>query len=112
MLIGSFLVNLNDFPHLKTWQIFGTITAGFPELREQESKNRIVINEGSVSIKPSARTFALQVNGDSMPGRHIQNGDTVVLEHGLAPVDGDVVAVLIDNSNVLRTWPFRTGKCS
>ena len=45
-----------------------------------------------------------------MLGRHILNGDTVVLKHGLAPVDGDVVAVFIDNINVLRTVLIQNGK--
>jgi repressor LexA len=65
---------------------------------------------GTRRIKPSARTFALEVRGDSMMGKHIVEGDVVVLEHGMTPHDGDVVAALIDNESTLKTYSVEHGK--
>lgn len=84
--------------------IYGTIPAGFADERKQEAKGCISIDIGSVGIKPSARTFALEVRGDSMVGRHILEGDMVIVEHGQTPRNGDVVAALIDGESTLKTF--------
>ena len=41
--------------------------------------------------KPTARTFALEVHSDSMIGKHIMDGDVVVLEREMTPREGDGV---------------------
>ena len=64
----------------------------------------------TLGIHPSARTFALQVRGDSMIGRHILDRDVVILEHGITPKTGDVVAALIDNESTLKTFLLQRGK--
>jgi repressor LexA len=84
--------------------LFGTIPAGFADRREQEAKGCVSVDIGTLGIKPSSRTFALEVRGDSMIGRHILDGDVVVVEHGQTPRNGDVVAALIDGENTLKTY--------
>jgi len=56
------------------------------------------------------RMFALRVRGDSMIGRHILEGDLVVLEYGLTPHAGNVVAALIDDESTLKTFLIENGK--
>ena len=56
------------------------------------------------------RTFALKVCGDEMRGRHILDGDVVILEHGLKPRDGDVVAALVNNQSLIRSFVVVNGK--
>ena len=84
--------------------LFGTIPAGFADERKQEAKGCVSIDIGTLGIKPSPRTFALEVRGDSMIGRHILDGDVVVVEHGQTPRNGDVVAALIDGESTLKTY--------
>jgi len=84
--------------------LVGTIPAGFADRREQEAKGCVSIDIGTLGIKPSPRTFALEVRGDSMIGRHILDGDVDVVEHGQTPRNGDVVAALIDGENTLKTY--------
>ncbi len=84
--------------------LFGSIPAGFADRREQEAKGCVSIDIGTLGIKPSPRTFALEVRGDSMIGRHILDGDLVVVEHGQTPRNGDVVAALIDGESTLKTY--------
>ncbi len=90
--------------------VYGSIPAGRPDDRQQEVQGCITVDVDSLGIRPSSRTFALQVRGDSMIGRHIVEGDHVVLEHGRTPRPGDVVAALIDNESTLKTYVVEKGK--
>jgi repressor LexA len=90
--------------------LFGSIPAGFAREREQEATGCVSIDIGTLGIKPSPRTFALEVRGDSMIGRHIVDGDVVVVEHGQTPRHGDVVAALIDGESTLKTFVADKGK--
>ena len=84
--------------------LLGSVPAGFADERKQEAKGCVSIDIGTLGIKPSPRTFALEVRGDSMIGRHILDGDVVVVEHGQTPRNGDVVAALIDGESTLKTY--------
>jgi repressor LexA len=90
--------------------LFGSIPAGFADERKQEAKGCVTIDIGTLGIKPSPRTFALEVRGDSMIGKHILDGDVVVVEHGQTPRHGDVVAALIDGESTLKTYMSDKGK--
>ncbi len=90
--------------------LFGAIPAGLPEDRQQEAKGCVSIDIETLGFKPTARTFALEVRGDSMIGKFIVNGDVVILEHGMTPRSGDVVAALIDNESTLKTFLLNRGK--
>lgn len=84
--------------------LLGSIPAGFADVRQQEIRGCISIDAHSMGIKPSRHTFALEAKGDSMIGRHIMDGDIVILEHGRTPRNGDVVAALIDRESTLKTF--------
>jgi repressor LexA len=46
-----------------------------------------------------------------MIGRHICDGDiVVVLDHGLDPRPGQIVAALIDRKSTLKTFVLKNGK--
>jgi repressor LexA len=84
--------------------VYGSIPAGYADDRKQEAKGCVSIDIETLGIKPTPRTFALEVRGDSMIGKCIMDGDLVVLEHGMTPRNGDVVAALIDNESTLKTF--------
>lgn len=90
--------------------VFGSIAAGRPEDQRQEARGCLSIDVQSIGIRPTSRTFALEVHGDSMIGRHILDGDLVVLEHGMTPRHGDVVAALVDNESTLKTFVLERGR--
>jgi repressor LexA len=90
--------------------VYGAIPAGFARDRRQEAKGCVSIDLETLGIRPTPRTFALEVRGDSMIGRHILEGDLVVFEHGMTPQPGDVVAALIDNESTLKTFMLDRGK--
>ena len=90
--------------------LFGSVPAGLAQNREQQAEGCVSVDIESIGFKPTRNTFALRVNGDSMIGRHILDGDIVVLEHGPEPRHGDVVAALIDGESTLKTFLRRNGK--
>jgi len=89
---------------------FGSIPAGLPQTREQDAEGCVSVDVESLGFKPTRNTFALRVTGDSMIGRHILDGDVVVLEHGPEPRNGQTVAALIDGASTLKTFVMKSGK--
>lgn len=90
--------------------LFGSIPAGFGREREQEAEDCLPVTMDAIGIQPTRNTFALRVSGDSMIGRHICDGDIVVLEHGPDPRPGQIVAALIDRKSTLKTFVLKNGK--
>lgn len=96
--------------HVARLPVYGTIPAGLAEDRRQAVRGCVAVDLEALGIRPTPRTFALEVRGDSMVGRHIIDGDLVVLEHGKTPRHGDVVAALIDNESTLKTFVQERGQ--
>jgi repressor LexA len=90
--------------------LFGSIPAGFGENREQEGEGCVSVDIDTIGFKPTRNTFALRVVGDSMIGRHICNGDIVILEHGPEPRHGQIVAALMDRKSTLKTFVLKNNK--
>ena len=90
--------------------VFGSIPAGYGEDRVQEAEGCVSVDVESIGIKPTRNTFALRVTGDSMIGRHILDGEMVVMEHGPEPRHGQIVAALIDGKSTLKTFLVRNRK--
>ena len=91
-------------PTLAEIPLFGSIPAGFGDEREEEPEGCVLVDIASIGFKPTRNTFCLRVKGDSMIGRHICDGDIVVLEHGPEPRHGQIVAALIDRKSTLKTF--------
>jgi repressor LexA len=90
--------------------LFGSIPAGPPQTREQDAEGCVSVDVESIGYKPTRNAFALRVTGDSMIGRHILDGDFVVMEHGPEPRNGQIVAALVDGASTLKTFVLKGGK--
>jgi len=97
-------------PRVVSVPIYGTIPAGPATEASQEDEGCVLIDVETLGIKPTARTFGLKVRGDSMIGKSILDGDIAIIEHGLPPRPGDVVAALIDGQVTLKTFLLQRGK--
>ena len=97
-------------PRIVSIPIYGSIPAGLPQDTAQEEEACVLIDVETLGIKPTARTFGLKVRGDSMIGKHIMDGDLALIEHGVEPRPGDVVAALIDGQVTLKTFLMHRGK--
>ena len=85
--------------------LLGQIAAGGPLLAAEQVEEYV-----SVPGVVGPADFVLRVKGDSMIGRHICDGDIVVLEHGAEPRHGQIVAALIDRKNTLKTFLLKSGR--
>jgi repressor LexA len=97
-------------PRVVSVPIYGSIPAGLPADTAQEEEGCVLIDVETLGIKPTARTFGLKVRGDSMIGKSIVDGDIAIIEHGVQPRAGDVVAALIDGQVTLKTFVMHRGK--
>jgi repressor LexA len=97
-------------PRVVSVPIYGSIPAGLPQDTAQEEEGCVLIDVETLGIKPTARTFGLKVRGDSMTGKSIVDGDIAIIEHGVQPRPGDVVAALIDGQVTLKTFLLQKGK--
>ena len=97
-------------PQVVSVPIYGSIPAGRPMDATQEEEGCVLIDVNTLGIKPTTRTFGLKVQGDSMVGKSIIDGDVAIIEHGVQPRSGDVVAALIDGQVTLKTFVLQQGK--
>src|SRR5215467_12006297 len=104
--------NMPDRPQQRVVSvpIYGSIPAGRPENAAQEEEGCVLIDVDTLGIKPTARTFGLKVRGESMLGKNIVAGDIAIIEHGVQPRSGDVVAALIDGQVTLKTFVTQRGR--
>jgi repressor LexA len=90
--------------------IIGSIAAGLPTEESQENEGCVLVDVNTMGIRPTARTFGLKVRGDSMIGKHVVDGDLAIIEHGVEPRTGDIVAALIDGQVTLKTFLIQRGR--
>src|SRR5580704_1279188 len=100
---GMVHVNLVRIP------LLGMIPAGYPSDQEQQSDRCVSIDEDTLQLPKNARTFALEVRGDSMIDAHIIEGDVVIMELR-DPTHRDIVAALIDGETTLKRFLVHKGK--
>ena len=87
----------------------GPIPAG-PAADASTGSEQLEFRLESFGVRDRKQAFALTVKGDSMEGRHIFDGDVVLIEGGVEPEHRNVVAALIDNETTLKTFLRRDGK--
>lgn len=89
--------------------LVGIIPAGYPSDQEEQSDRCVPIDEDTLQLPKNARTFALEVRGDSMVDAHIVAGDVVIMELR-DPTHRDIVAALIDGETTLKRFLVHKGK--
>ncbi|MBO4447861.1 MAG: translesion error-prone DNA polymerase V autoproteolytic subunit [Kiritimatiellae bacterium] len=82
-------------------KISGSVAAGFPSPAEQYSEGALDLND--LLVKRPAATFFVRVQGDSMTGRGINDGDLLVVDRSLEPASGDVVIACVDGEFTVKT---------
>ncbi|MBA3646612.1 MAG: repressor LexA [Gemmatimonadaceae bacterium] len=100
-------VNLLGFGGaLKTQPIpfYGRIHAGEPALLAEHRHGFITMDRRFV---PAESAFFLRVNGDSMIGRAILDGDYVMVNPATKAKDGDIIAARIDDEGTVKTYRRR-----
>lgn len=86
--------------------LLGRIPAGRP-LEAVPTQETIAVPSELVSGR--GRTYVLKIQGDSMVGEHIRDGDYVILEERRVARDGETVVALVDGSDATLKRIFRDG---
>ena len=89
-------------------QIAGSAVAGFPSPAEQYLEPPLDLNK--LLVKRPAATYFVRVQGDSMEGKGIYDGNLLVVDRSLDPRDGDVVIAAVDGEFTVKTLRKKAGK--
>ena len=84
-----------------------SVPAGFPSPAEDSAQGRIDLTEAFV-LHPAC-TFFQRATGRSMEGVGIFDGDYLVVDRILEPVQGDVVVAVIENEFTVKLLHLRPG---
>lgn len=94
--------DLFAIPHL------GTIKAGIP-MPAFESRNDS-IDVYRYLQNATGNVYFLTVSGDSMIEAFIADGDKVIVDKDREPMNGDIVAAVVDNEWTIKFFEKRNGK--
>jgi len=82
--------------------LYGKIAAGLPIEAVANPNEKVAVPSSMVG---SGDYYALTVEGDSMVGAGIMNGDTVIIRHAQNAENGQIVVALVDEYEVtLKKW--------
>lgn len=76
------------------------VSAGFPSPAEDYEDKRLDINE--YLIRNPVATFFFPVQGDSMGGAGILDGDILVVDRSVTPLHGHIVVAFINGERLVK----------
>jgi DNA polymerase V len=83
------------------------IPAGFPSPADDYVEDRLDLNQ--LLVQNQSATFFLRVKGDSMFNAGIHNGDIIVVDRSVEPVDGSVVVAVVDSELTVKRLVYFNG---
>lgn len=96
-------------PRLLEIPYLGWIPAGLPVDQVEQNDEWLTLDADVLGVSGNARLFSLKIQGDSMIGAGIYNGDTVILEATQAR-HGNIVAALLDGATTLKRLVVEKGR--
>lgn len=102
------LVPTPNAPRLARPLFLSRVPAGFPSPAEDYVEGSLDLNEHLIQHKEA--TFFVRVQGESMIGAGIQNGDLLVVDRALEAVDGNIVIAVVDGELTLKRLSRRNGQ--
>jgi len=82
------------------------VSAGFPSPAEDYADRSLDINE--YLVRNPVSTFFFQVQGDSMQGAEIFDGDILVVDRSVTPQHGHIVVAFLNGERLVKRF-FRRG---
>lgn len=80
--------------------VIGSVSAGFPSPAGDFVGDRIDLNKYLIKNKPS--TFIAVVDGLSMVGANIDEGDLLIVDKSLPPLDGKIAICVVDGDFTVK----------
>lgn len=84
------------------------VRAGFPSPAEDFQVERLDLT--TILVSHPQATFFLRLRGDSMHDAGLFNGDLLVVNRALKPVNGDVVIAVVDGEFTCKTLWLKFGR--
>lgn len=76
------------------------VSAGFPSPAEDYEDKRLDVND--YLVRNPVATFFFPVQGDSMQGAEIFNGDILVVDRSVSPQHGHIVVAFINGERLVK----------
>jgi DNA polymerase V len=105
--VGIFLPLL-DAPYLPLPIDVVKVSAGFPSPAADYEDKRLDINE--YLIRNPVSTFFFPVQGDSMQGAEIFDGDVLVVDRSIKAQHGHIVVAFVDGDRLVKRLHCRQGR--
>jgi len=83
------------------------VPAGFPSPADDYVEDRLDLNQ--LLVQNKSATFFLRVKGDSMIGAGINDGDIIVVDRSLEPIERSVVVAIVDSELTVKRLLYRNG---
>jgi len=84
------------------------VSAGFPSPAADYAEKTLDINE--YLVRNPVSTFFFAVEGDSMQGAEIFDGDILVVDKSLEPRHGHIVIAFVDGERLVKRLHHRDGR--
>jgi DNA polymerase V len=84
------------------------VSAGFPSPAADYADKRLDINE--YLVRNPVSTFFFSVEGDSMQGAEIFDGDMLVVDKSIRPRHGHIVIAFVDGERLVKRLYQRAGR--
>ena len=94
--------NEQDLGVLSRIPIVGTVAAGMPILSEENWEGTLTVNKST--LKKNRTYFAVRVQGDSMSGAGIMDGDMAVIEKVNVVKNGEIAVAVVDDAFTLKRF--------
>lgn len=105
---GGLFVPLVDAPKLFIPLGVAKVSAGFPSPAADYQDKRLDINE--YLIRNPVSTFFFPVQGDSMEGAEIFDGDILVVDRSVKARHGHIVVAFVDGERLVKRLHCRAGR--
>lgn len=105
--VGIFLPLL-EAPYLTLPIDVVKVSAGFPSPAADYEDKRLDINE--YLIRNPVSTFFFPVQGDSMQGAEIFDGDVLVVDRSIKAQHGHIVVAFVDGDRLVKRLHCRNGR--
>jgi DNA polymerase V len=84
------------------------ISAGFPSGMEDFIERKIDLNE--ILVRHEAATYFIRVQGDSMTGAGIQDGDILIVDRSVEPANNSIVIAVLNGELTVKRLRRRGGR--
>ena len=97
-----YYANYSGSKEFNQQQVYTARATGFGAAADDYAERGIDLNEQLIRNKPA--TYFMRVNGNTMKGAGIHNGDIVIVDRSLKPRSGNVVIAVLNGEMLIRRY--------